>query len=103
MDRDNRHIPRVIESADSRVRRRSGRRFDFSPRKALYYNDHPDAIIEDFDRSEYGPVLREVERHVMEWERQQTPAQAEWTDAMRRSGYRSTREAARAIVEELRS
>jgi hypothetical protein len=65
MDRDNRHIPRVIESADSRVRRSGRRRFDFSPRQALYYNDHPDAIIEDFDRSEYRAVLRQVERHVI--------------------------------------
>ena len=68
MDRDNRHIPRVIESADSRVRQRSRGRFDFSPRQALYYNDHPDAIIEDFQRSEYGAVLREIEGHLVEWE-----------------------------------
>jgi hypothetical protein len=66
MDRDNRHIPPVIESADSRVRRSGRRRFDFSPRQALYYNDHPDAIIEDFDRSEYRAVLRQVERHVID-------------------------------------
>jgi hypothetical protein len=66
VDRDNRHIPRVIESADSRVRRSGRRRFDFAPRLALYYNDHPDAIIEDFDQGEYGAVLREIERHVLE-------------------------------------
>ncbi len=62
MDRDNRYIPQVIENAESRVRQRRRRRFDFSPRQALYYNDHPDAIIEEFDRSDYGAVLREVER-----------------------------------------
>jgi hypothetical protein len=56
MDRDNRYIPRVIENAESRVRRTRGRRFDFSPRQALNYNDHPEAIIEDFDRSDYGGV-----------------------------------------------
>jgi hypothetical protein len=70
MDRDNRYIPRVIESAESRVRRPRGRRFGFCPRQALYYNDHPDATIE--------AVLREIERHVIEWERQPTPEQAEW-------------------------
>jgi hypothetical protein len=101
-DRDNRHIPRVIESADSRVRQRSRRRFDFSPRKALYYNDHPDAIIEDFDRNEYGAVLREIERHMVEWERQQTLAQSEWVAQHRRRPFLSTREAARAILEALR-
>jgi hypothetical protein len=58
MDRDNRYIPRVIENSESRVRRTRGRRFDFSPRQALYYNDHPDAIIEDFDWSEYGKARR---------------------------------------------
>jgi hypothetical protein len=49
MDRNNRYIPRVIENAESRVRHSRSRRFDFSPRQALYYNDHPDAIIEDFE------------------------------------------------------
>jgi hypothetical protein len=102
MDRDNRHIPRVIESADSRVRQRSRRRFDFSHRQALYYNDHPDAIIEDFDRSEYGAVLREIERHVVEWEQQQTAAQVEWVARMRRARYRSPLGAARAILEALK-
>jgi len=47
MVRDNGYIPRIIESAESRVRSPSRRRFDFSPRQALYYNDHPDTIIED--------------------------------------------------------
>jgi hypothetical protein len=56
MDRNNRHIPPVIESADSRVGRRSRRRFDFFPRLALHYNEHPEAIIADFGRSEYGAV-----------------------------------------------
>jgi hypothetical protein len=66
MDRDNRYIPRVIENAETCVRRTHGRRFDLSPRQLLYYNDHPDAIIEDFDRSEYGSVLREIERRVID-------------------------------------
>jgi hypothetical protein len=94
--------PGVIESADSRVRRPRRRRFDFSPRQALHYNDHPNAIIEDFDRSEYGAVLREVERHVIDWERLQTPGQAEWVAMARRRTYRSVGEAAKEIVEALR-
>ena len=102
MDRDNRYIPRVIENRDSRVRRSRGRRFDFSPRQALHYNDHPNAIIDDFDRSEYGAVLREAERHVIEWERQQTPEQAEWVARARRRNHLSTGAAAMAIVEALR-
>jgi hypothetical protein len=64
MDRDNRYIPQVIESRNSDpITPRRRRRFELSPRQALHYNDHPDAIIEDFDRSEYGAVLREIERH----------------------------------------
>jgi hypothetical protein len=62
MDRNNRHIPRIIESTDSRVRQQGRRRFGFSSRQALHYNDHPDAIIKDFDRRDYGAVLREIDR-----------------------------------------
>jgi hypothetical protein len=102
MVRDNGYIRRVIESADSRVRSRR-RRFDFSPRQALYYNDHPDAIIEDFDRSEYRAVLRELERHVIEWERQQTLEQAEWVARVRRRNHVTTRAGAKAIVAALRA
>jgi hypothetical protein len=101
MDRNNRHIAEVIESADSCARQRSPRRFHLSPRQALYYNDHPHAIIEDFDRSEYGAVLREVERHVIAWERQQTPAQANWVAQMRSRSYRSPIDGAKAILEAL--
>ena len=54
MDRDNRYIPRVIENAESRVRRTRARRFEFSPRQALYYNDHPDAIMESADARAAG-------------------------------------------------
>ena len=68
MDRDN----QVIEKRESRVRRTRGRRFGFSPRQALYHNDHPEAIVEDFDRSDYGAVLREVELH----DREGAPADA---------------------------
>jgi hypothetical protein len=31
------------------------------------------AIFEDFDASDYKTVLREIERHVRDWETQQTP------------------------------
>jgi hypothetical protein len=102
MDRDNRYIRRVIENGESRVRRTRGHRFDFSPRRALYYNDHPDAIIEDFDRSEYGAVLREIERHVIEWEGQQTSEQAEWVAKARCRNHLSTGAAAKAVVEAFR-
>jgi hypothetical protein len=82
MSSNNRHIPRVIELGKWRGRdpisSRRRRRIRFSPRQALYYNDHPDAIIADFDRSEYRAVLREIERHVVAWERQQAAAQTEW-------------------------
>jgi hypothetical protein len=102
MDRDNRYIPRVIESGKSRnsdpITPRRRRRYEFSPRQALHYNDHPDAIIEDFDRSEYGAVLREIERHVIEWEQQQTHEQAEWVAAARRRHHFSTTAAAKAIA-----
>ena len=68
MSSNNRHIPRVIELARLRNRdpitSQRRQRIRFSPRQALYYNDHPDAIIEDFDRSKYRAVLREIERHV---------------------------------------
>jgi len=103
MDRDNRYIQRVIENEESRVRRTPGRRFDFSPRQALYYNDHPDAIISDFDRNEYGAVLREIERHLITWESQQTVEQAEWVAAARRRNHLSTSAAAKAIVKAVRA
>jgi hypothetical protein len=52
------------------------RRFEeFTPRQALYYAAHADAIMRDFDREDYGAVLREIERHLIEWESQQTPEQ----------------------------
>lgn len=79
----------------------AARRFEFSPREALFYNDHPDVIIEDFDRSDYGAVLREIERHVIECERRQTPEQAEWVAQGRRRNHRSTGVAATAIVNAL--
>jgi hypothetical protein len=103
MDRDNRYIPRVIENGESPVRRTDGRRFDFSPRQALYYNDHPDAIMKDFDKSEYGGVLREVERHVIDWERQRTPEQAEWLARMQCRTHLSTGAAVRKIIQALQS
>jgi hypothetical protein len=59
--------------------------------------------MEDFDRGEYGAVLREIERHVIEWERQQAPEQAEWVANARRRSYMSTGAAAKAIVEALHS
>ena len=106
MSCDNRHIPPVIELAESRDRdpitSQRRRRIVLSPRKALYYNDHPGAIIEDFDRGEYRAVLRELERHVMEWERQQSPQQAEWVARVRRRNHMSTRTGTRTIVEALR-
>jgi hypothetical protein len=100
MDRNNGYIPRVIEPAEPVRYSRRGR-FDFSPRQALHYNEHPDAIIEDFDQSDYGAVLREVERHVIAWESQRTPGQAEWVDRHRRRTYLSTDAAAEAIVRAL--
>lgn len=93
------HIRQVIGLDPIAPRRR---RFELSPRQALYYNDHPDAIIEDFDRSEYRAVLREIERHVIEWEAEQTPEQAEWVARARRCKHLSTRAGAKAIVNALR-
>jgi hypothetical protein len=49
-----------------------------------------------------GAVLREIQRHVMEWERQQTPEQAEWMARFGRQSYLSTRAGAREIVKALR-
>lgn len=57
--------------------------------------------MEDFERSEYGAVLREVERHVVEWEQQQTPDQAEWVARTRRRSHLSTGAGAKAIVRAL--
>jgi hypothetical protein len=75
MNRDNRYIPRVIENGEIPRPTPTRPPVDFSPREALYYNDHPDEIIEHFDRSEYRAVLRAIERHVVEWEGHQTPQQ----------------------------
>jgi hypothetical protein len=107
MNSNNRHVPRVIELARSGdcdpITSHSCWTVGLSPRRALYYNDHPDAIIEDFDRSQYRAVLREIERHVIEWERQQTEGQTEWVASARRRKHLSTRAAARAIVAALRA
>jgi hypothetical protein len=51
MDRNNRYIPRVIESEESLVRRTRGRRFDFSPRQALHYNDQGNPVPENREAS----------------------------------------------------
>jgi hypothetical protein len=101
MDRNNGYIPRVIEPVELPVRRSRRCRFAFSPRQALHYNEHPDAIMEVFDQREYGAVLREIERHVIAWESQRTPAQAEWSGWHRRRNYLSTGAAAKAIVRAL--
>ncbi|HEY5294107.1 MAG TPA: hypothetical protein VIJ70_01360 [Gaiellaceae bacterium] len=101
MNSDDRHIRQVIEPGKSDPCdpiTPQGRRLRLSPHQAFHYNDHPDAIIEDFDRSEYRAVLREIEQHLITWEGQQTPEQAEWIAQVRRRGYRSTGEAANAIV-----
>jgi hypothetical protein len=66
MSGNDRHIARVIELGKFRntdpITPQKRRRIRFSPRQALYYNDHPDAIIEDFERNEYGRVLPRRER-----------------------------------------
>ena len=107
MNCNNRHIPPVIELAELRDRdpitSQGRRRVSLSPRQALFYNDHPDEIIENFDRGEYRAVLREIERHIVEWEQQQTPQQAEWASRVRRRNHISTRAATRTIVETLRA
>lgn len=107
MSSDNRHIPRVIELGKWRrpdpIASQWRRRIRFSPRQALHYAAHADAIMRDFDRAEYGAVLREIERHLVEWESQQTPEQREWVAQMRRRDYCSTGEAAQRIVAALRS
>jgi hypothetical protein len=106
MSSNNRHIPRVIELGKRRDRdpitSQRRRRIRFSPRQALYYAAHADAIMRDFDRAEYGAVLREIERHLVEWESQQTPEQREWVAQMRRRGSCSTGEAATRIVAALK-
>ena len=74
MDRHNGYIPQVIEWAETSRPTFTAPPVRFLPRQALYYNDHPDEIIEDYDQSQYGAVLREIERHVLEWEAQQRGA-----------------------------
>ena len=91
-------VLRVIEPGDQPVRCPPGRRLELTPQQALHYNSHVGAILEDFDQSEYTAVLREIKRHVRDWEKQQTPAQAEWVREQRMRGYRSTLAAADAIL-----
>jgi hypothetical protein len=47
--------------------------------------------------------LQEIERHLIEWDRQQTPEQAEWVALARRRKHLSTGAAATAIIDVLRS
>jgi hypothetical protein len=102
MDRSDQQITRIIEPEDSRVGTGRRPRFGLSSRRALHYNDHPDAIMADFDRGDYGTVLREVERHLLEWERERTPEQAKWVTQARRRNHRSTITAVQEIVEAVR-
>jgi hypothetical protein len=83
-------VLRVIEPGDQPVRCPPGRGLELAPQQALHYNSHVGAILEDFEQSEYKAVLREIERHVREWERQQRPEQAEWVTRQRMRGYRPT-------------
>jgi hypothetical protein len=63
---------------------------ELSSQQALHYNSHVGAILEDFDPSDCKAVLREIKRHVREWESQQPPEQAEWVKRQRMRSYRST-------------
>jgi hypothetical protein len=105
MSSDNRHIPRVIELGKWRGRdpitSERRQRVRLSPPQALYYAEHADAIMRDFDREQYGAVLREIERHLVEWESQQTPEQREWVAQMRRRDYCSSREGVKRILHAL--
>lgn len=94
-------VLRVIEPSDQPVRCPPDGGFTLTPQQALYYNSHVGALLEDFDRSEYTSVLREIERHVRKWEAQQTAEQAEWVRRQRLRGYRSTFQVADAILAEL--
>jgi hypothetical protein len=89
---------RVIEPGDQPVRCPPGRRLELSARHALYYNAHVGALLEDFEQSEYDAVLREINRHVRDWKRQQNPDQAEWVRRQRLRNHRSTLAAADAIL-----
>ena len=89
---------RLIEPGDQPVRCPPGRELELSPQQALYYSTHVGALLEDFDQSDYTAVLREIDRHVRDWESQQTPEQAEWVKRQRLRGYRSTLAAADAIL-----
>ena len=91
-------VLRVIKPGDQLVRCPPEHRVQLSPQQALYYNSHVGALLEDFDQSEYMAVLRQIERHVREWERRQTPEQAEWVKRQRMRGYRPTLAAADAIL-----
>jgi hypothetical protein len=91
-------VLRVIEPGDPPVRCPPGRGLELSPQQALYYNTHVGALLEDFDQSDYTAVLHEIDRHVCDWESQQTPEQAEWVKRQRMRGYRSTLAAADAIL-----
>jgi hypothetical protein len=91
-------VLRVIGPGDQPVRFPPRRRLELTPQQALHYNAHVGAILEDFEPSDYKAVLREIERHVGDWKRQQTPEQAEWVRRQSMRGYRSTARAAGAIL-----
>lgn len=95
-------VLRVIEPGDQPVRCPPERRFGFTPQQARYYNEHPIKILEDFSESDQIAALREIQRHVREWESQQTPEQAEWMRLHRMRGYRSTLSAVDAILDALK-
>jgi hypothetical protein len=58
--------------------------------------------MRNFEQAEFRPLLREIERHLVEWESQQAPEQRVWVAQARRRNHLSTRAGAQAIVEALR-
>lgn len=68
------------------------------PVQALWYNDHPLALVRDFpDEKERSRAIRQVEREIERWEAQQTTEQRAWRDRGRRKGVDPFR-VARAIA-----
>ncbi len=89
--------------ADSAETGRAGRAFDSSrhrltAREAFHLNEHPDELMRRYPESEWGSVLREIERHQRELDARRTPEQAEWARAGARRRAVSTARAAERIV-----
>lgn len=75
------------------------RRTQLSAREAFFMNAHPLELMRRVPESEWGWVLREIERHQRELDAQRTPEQREWACSAATRGAVGTLRAAERLLD----